>query len=118
MEDGWCLLLAGWDGSRLPVAALRLPGWPGLLAPAGGVAPAFDAPLLAPRGARSQSAAPEVLIPPAVTAMHVELRHGRLWALSGGELEAFADGIGTPDPDPRNSVNCVIFMLSYNLVDD
>jgi len=49
----WCLILAGWDGERLPIAVLLLPGGPGKPpAAAERVEPRFDAPLLAPQRAR------------------------------------------------------------------
>eukprot|EP00928_Gymnodinium_smaydae_P095467 TRINITY_DN8220_c0_g2_i1.p1 TRINITY_DN8220_c0_g2~~TRINITY_DN8220_c0_g2_i1.p1 ORF type:complete len:1354 (+),score=308.55 TRINITY_DN8220_c0_g2_i1:110-4171(+) len=73
-QGSWCLLLAGWDGELLPVAALPLPFGPEQ-PPAHGsrVSPAFDAPL--------HSTDVEVEI----RALHVEgLRGGRLWALLGG----------------------------------
>eukprot|EP00928_Gymnodinium_smaydae_P028030 TRINITY_DN21492_c0_g1_i1.p1 TRINITY_DN21492_c0_g1~~TRINITY_DN21492_c0_g1_i1.p1 ORF type:complete len:1106 (+),score=213.40 TRINITY_DN21492_c0_g1_i1:79-3318(+) len=58
----WCLLLAGWDGQRLPVAVVRLPGAPSE-PPARGaqVAAYFDLPLppaAAPPPAAKSPAAP------------------------------------------------------------
>eukprot|EP00930_Biecheleria_cincta_P086328 TRINITY_DN7563_c0_g3_i1.p1 TRINITY_DN7563_c0_g3~~TRINITY_DN7563_c0_g3_i1.p1 ORF type:complete len:1135 (+),score=186.80 TRINITY_DN7563_c0_g3_i1:47-3451(+) len=75
----WCLLLAGWDGSMLPVAAIPLKHGPDSLPAAGAVIrPGLDAPLQAADAKQ------------AVVAMHLEPTYGRLWALlSSGELEAW-----------------------------
>jgi len=84
MENAsWCLLLVGWDGSQLPVAALPLSAGPGSLPrPGVGITPVFDAPLNALRAAPHTSEA--------VVAMHVEPRRGRLWAVLGsGALQAW-----------------------------
>lgn len=74
----WCILLAGWDGELLPIAALRLPVGPVRLPPEGTrVSPIFDAPFA-------------IADPAGVAALHVEPRRGRLWAaLSDGDLEAW-----------------------------
>ena len=70
----WCLLLAGWDGRLIPVAAVPLPDKLGVPEPTK-LQPALDAPLQDPSKA--------------VVALHMEQR-GVLWALlSTGELEAW-----------------------------
>lgn len=58
----WCLLLAGWDGEHIPVAALRLPPGDSLQLPLAKalVRPAFDAPLALQPGLPG---GPEVKIP-------------------------------------------------------
>jgi len=75
-ESNWCLLLVGWDGELLPVAALPLPGGPrDPPAPSSRVRPIFDAP-----------------VPPAseAQALHLEPSRGRLWALlASGDLMAW-----------------------------
>jgi len=85
----WCLLLAGWDGEMLPVAAVPLPDGSSLRPPVAGmrIMPCLDAPLsLSPLSEE-------------VVALHLDPRRGRLWALlSGGELESW-DLLG---PSPRN----------------
>lgn len=50
---GWCLLLAGWDGTRLPVAVVALPGDPATPPRSGRVLPTFDVPLRLPQSARN-----------------------------------------------------------------
>jgi len=81
-EDGaWCLLLVGWDGERLPVAALRLPGGPVDAPPAATarISPTFDVPLGAKRAPKEE-----------IVGLHVEPHRGRLWALrSDGGLQAW-----------------------------
>jgi len=75
----WCLLLAGWDGLLLPVAAVPLNSVHGQLTVVGRhVRPAFDVPL--------SLAEP----PPTVKALHLEPQSARLWAiLDTGELLAW-----------------------------
>lgn len=75
----WCLLLAGWDGLLLPVAAVPLNYMSGQLTVVGRhVRPAFDVPL------------PVVDPPPTVKALHLEPQSARLWAiLDSGELLAW-----------------------------
>eukprot|EP00445_Apocalathium_hangoei_P000690 CAMPEP_0203840066 /NCGR_PEP_ID=MMETSP0359-20131031/553_1 /ASSEMBLY_ACC=CAM_ASM_000338 /TAXON_ID=268821 /ORGANISM="Scrippsiella Hangoei, Strain SHTV-5" /LENGTH=989 /DNA_ID=CAMNT_0050754213 /DNA_START=71 /DNA_END=3037 /DNA_ORIENTATION=- len=81
----WCLLLAGWDGRHLPIAAVPLPR--GLDSPpdsSSSVSPAFAAPLSALRVAPPSEAAV------AVASLSLEPRRGRLWALlSDGALQAW-----------------------------
>lgn len=75
----WCLLLAGWDGRMLPVAAVPLVHGP-TLPPAAGtvIRPSLDAPLYGSDAEQS------------VLVMHLQPTHGRLWALfSSGELVAW-----------------------------
>lgn len=81
---GWCLLLAGWDGEQLPVAALRLPRGLGTLpAPTAVVSPALDAPLSALRSLPAEGGEGPL-------ALSLEPRRGRLWALlSSGELQVW-----------------------------
>lgn len=100
-QDSWCILLAGWDGTRIPVAALRLRGnidVPGLPSE---VLPAFDLP--GPRHQDSRSAATatagrllDAAARPAegmlgesgMVALHVDAPQARVWALSSeGDLE-------------------------------
>jgi len=83
-EVAWCVLLAGWDGVQLPVAAVPLSRGPGVPPNATAtVSPAFDAPLT--RMKQAASFANEI-----VTALHVEPRRGRLWAaLEGGALQSW-----------------------------
>merc|ERR1712129_109925 len=75
----WCLLLAGWDGLLLPVAAVPLNYMSGQLTLVGRhVRPAFDVPL------------PVVDPPPTVKALHLEPQSARLWViLDSGELLAW-----------------------------
>jgi len=75
----WCLLMAGWDGLLLPVAAVPLNYMPAQLQVVGRhVRPAFDVPL------------PSVEPPPTVKALHLEPRSARLWViLDSGELMAW-----------------------------
>jgi len=78
-QSEWCLLLAGWDGERIPVAAVALPGRPGELPAAGSrIQPRFDAPL-SPRDVEQ-----------GLTSLHLEPESGRLWAImGGGDLQAW-----------------------------
>jgi len=85
----WCLVLVGWDGERLPVAALPLPGGPTATPSAEEVVlPVLDVPLTALRAA--------VAAPDDVRALHLETStslggSARLWAtLAGGELQSWA----------------------------
>eukprot|EP00927_Polykrikos_kofoidii_P044320 TRINITY_DN38319_c0_g1_i1.p1 TRINITY_DN38319_c0_g1~~TRINITY_DN38319_c0_g1_i1.p1 ORF type:complete len:1278 (-),score=174.59 TRINITY_DN38319_c0_g1_i1:181-4014(-) len=82
----WCLMLVGWDGELLPVAAVPL--FDGLGHPPRTrtrVSPLFDAPLHA------------TVLDGEVMTLHLEPRRGRLWAVvrhvqgvsSGVELEAW-----------------------------
>lgn len=79
LSSTWCLLVAGWDGELLPVAAVPLPRGPGRPpAPGQRLSPAFDAPL------------PPAEAEKGIVALHVEPRRGRLWALlASGVLEAW-----------------------------
>ncbi|CAE7373427.1 GIP [Symbiodinium natans] len=72
----WCLLLAGWDGRLIPVAAVPLPDELGLGVPEPTkLQPGLDAPLQDPSKA--------------VAALHMEQR-GVLWALlSTGDVESW-----------------------------
>eukprot|EP00931_Biecheleriopsis_adriatica_P076169 TRINITY_DN49904_c0_g1_i1.p1 TRINITY_DN49904_c0_g1~~TRINITY_DN49904_c0_g1_i1.p1 ORF type:complete len:1178 (+),score=234.49 TRINITY_DN49904_c0_g1_i1:92-3535(+) len=78
----WCLLLAGWDGSMLPVAAVPLPRGPGSPPMADAVVRAgLDVPLEADDAKKGV---------PGVLALHLEPTEGRLWALlSTGDIEAW-----------------------------
>eukprot|EP00913_Durusdinium_trenchii_P016736 g15732.t1 len=83
--DGRCLLLAGWDGSRLPVAILR---WP-VEGPWKAVSPIFDVPLKI--GNRKKATPGEAQVCQAqekrqVLSMSLEPQALRLWALAGQEL--------------------------------
>mmetsp|Transcript_52409 Transcript_52409/g.170102 ORF Transcript_52409/g.170102 Transcript_52409/m.170102 type:complete len:1039 (-) Transcript_52409:132-3248(-) len=106
LRDGadWCLVLAGWDGEQIPVAAVPLgtSASGGFLMPSREevVVPRLDAPLSGP-------AVPLYACPPAgpaatgtpcqpgggaasIAALHVEPSSGRLWALhDSGDLEAW-----------------------------
>lgn len=75
----WCLLLAGWDGNMIPVAAIPLShGSDSPPAVGAVIRPGLDAPF-------HRSDAKQ-----AVVAMHLQPTHGRLWAvLSTGEVEAW-----------------------------
>lgn len=96
-----CMLLAGWDGRRLPVAAVPLPpSAPGsILQPAGDTSVVFDfdAPLppTQPRPRRAASQASREALEDrgdeeVLTALHIDARSGRLWAaLADGELHAW-----------------------------
>lgn len=110
----WCLLLVGWDGELLPVAAVPLPAGPGTPPPPGTrVLPAFDAPLQSPAALLAASGLPQLPAggsraaatgrfaatapanavlsePSTVVALHLEPSAQRLWALrSTGDLQAW-----------------------------
>lgn len=78
----WCLVLAGWDGKRLPVASVLLPLGPGSLPSEGArIRPRFSVPLA---GALQGNSASEV------AALQLVPRRGRLWAALGdGSLQAW-----------------------------
>jgi len=91
-EDERCLLLAGWDGKELPVAAVSLRGGTGGLPQHGQVVvPSFDAPLQIPSGAAGKAREQDdELQKRDVMALHVEPRRRRLWALlAGGVIQAW-----------------------------
>jgi len=84
LAPSWCLLLTGWDGVQLPVAAVTLPRGPGAPPDASAiVSPAFDAPLTMGHDATTSAIQ-------AVSALHLEPRRGRLWAtLASGAIQAW-----------------------------
>lgn len=92
-KGDWCLLLAGWDGERLPVAVLRLPRGPSAPPAAGTIQPIFDAPLRLLRGmpgGPSSEMLPAKVGERDVVALHVEGRRGRMWVLlAAGELQGW-----------------------------
>lgn len=95
--EDWCLLLAGWDGLRVPLAVLPLPDGPGAPpAAAGSIVLRADAPLTL-RGsstcssrhvpAPAEEAADEA---DEVLALSLEPASGRLWALlAGSDIQAW-----------------------------
>jgi len=87
MESIWCLLLVGWDGSRLPVTAVPL------ALPGASDSQAEEKPVVA-RGTQAKVRFDIPLLPSDsqrnITALHVQPQTGRLWALLGSdELQAW-----------------------------
>jgi len=75
----WCLLLVGWDGSRIPLAVVPLAAGPlHPPEPMEAITSRLDIPLLGPR-----TGAPDAMDD--VVALHVEAPAGRLWAVLAGE---------------------------------
>lgn len=109
-QDTWCVLLAGWDGTRIPVAAFRM--WGSVASPelSSEVLPAFDLPIPRRKGSRSPAAAPPSKASAAwqavaadagrsgsasAIALHVETPQARVWVLSpDGDLQAW--GVASP----------------------
>ena len=77
---GRCLLLAGWDGSHLPVVVLP---WPS--AAAAMVSPMFDVPLRLP-GRQGRKGGSHSSKSVQVTSLSMEAAELRLWALQGRDL--------------------------------
>eukprot|EP00440_Ansanella_granifera_P016294 gb/GFBE01017701.1/.p1 GENE.gb/GFBE01017701.1/~~gb/GFBE01017701.1/.p1 ORF type:complete len:1000 (+),score=194.91 gb/GFBE01017701.1/:1-3000(+) len=95
-DPGWCLLLAGWDGQRIPLAAVQLPKDLVNLSsavPSAGlvVSPRVDAPLRSRQRSEQEGVAcPDVLQD--VLALHLTPHEsgGRLWALlPDGHVQAW-----------------------------
>jgi len=86
-----CLIIVGFDGRHVPVAAARLPdGSDGALADSV-LSPVFDVPLDLVGGAgAADSSSIASGDSSAVVALHVEASRGRLWAaVAGNELRAW-----------------------------
>mmetsp|Transcript_67467 Transcript_67467/g.181535 ORF Transcript_67467/g.181535 Transcript_67467/m.181535 type:complete len:246 (+) Transcript_67467:1-738(+) len=78
----WCILLAGWDNTTFPVAALPLPHGPGRPPPAGVTAGVLAPAAAVPVNVQARGSA--------VVALHIEALTGRLWAVwANGELQAW-----------------------------
>lgn len=83
-----CLLLAGWDGKRVLVAAVRVTGSiPELLRGSGSIEPRFDVPLWLRDSEEMEDASAQTM---RLAAFHMAAGSGRLWVmLEGGELRAW-----------------------------
>jgi len=87
-ESDWCLLLAGWNGEHVLVAAAPLPAGPTSVPSKVRLAPRLDVPLMHPSmqtpHATGEAAGTHL------AALHLDAQQGHLWVLySTGSLEAW-----------------------------
>jgi len=88
-REGRCMLLAGWDGATIPVAAIRLNQTSLAAATSGQLISALSAPLPS-RAAAESDDGNDTLSQRALRAMHLEVASGRLWAVwADGTLQAW-----------------------------
>jgi len=86
-REEWCLMLAGWDRDRIPVAVVPLQRGPSSLPNVGTtITPSFDAPIQLLRGVPGRHAALPHTNSIEVLSLHIHAKTGRLWALFKDDL--------------------------------